>query len=349
MSTRRKPIFHKIAGWPRQDTGVGFYRIVQPLRFLKRTGAVEDARTIPFSGDNTHGAFEFNDRTFMDISQDADVFWSTMIFSDEEFLKAMNLREWSGAKWIVDIDDNIYQVPMDNPMGNRVASLKEEIERCFRMADGITVSVPMLKRLYEPLNDNIFVQKNGLDPKIWKPLAKLKKPNERIRIGWRGAYGHKDDLELVYPALAKLKEKYDFDLVAFGTKPDRLDWKFEGWIGVLEYPEKLASLNLDIALCPLLDSSYNRCKSNLNWIENAALGTPVVYTPTENQQDLPGIAANTSFEWYEALEKLITDTAYRRKLGKQCQNHVWEHYDMNKNVTELAEWMNKLPRKGIER
>lgn len=344
----KRKILDKVAIWPRQDTGVGFYRLIQPARFLKRTGLVSDTRTIPFSGENAYGTFEFNDRTFMDVTKDADIFWSTIIFSDEEFLKVMNLRKWSGAKWVVDIDDNLYAIPFDNPVARRVTGYRENIERCLQMADGITVSVPSLAELYRPLNPNIHIQKNGLDPKIWKPLAAKKKPNARLRIGWRGAYGHKDDLELVYPALQRLQEKYDFDLIAFGVKADRPDWKHEDWVGILDYPAKLAELNFDIALVPLLDSSYNRCKSNLNWLENAALGSAVIYTPTENQRGLPGIAAKTNFDWYEGLEKLISDAQYRKRIGKECQDYVWQHYDMEKVIQELPTWMASISRKEIE-
>lgn len=333
----------KIAGFPEQDSAVGFYRIVQPLRFMKREGIVQEARTIPFTGESQTQHYNWSDKTFMEICSGADVYFTTLLWKQADILRALNLREHYGLKWIVDLDDNIWASHKDNPANDQAEVLRKNREMCLSLCDGVVVSVPNLKELVERLNPNVFVQPNGLDMKIWNPLKVKNK--RKIRIGWRGAYGHKEDLELIEPIIKKIKENYPkVEFVTFGYKPEFSDENMT-WTSCMKYPAKLAELGIDIAVVPLIDSAFNRCKSNLGWLEWSALNIPVVYSPTENQKDLPGIAAKTSFEWYEALSSLIEDTKLRKELASRQNLYLKTKYDMKNLVYPLAEWMEKLPRR----
>lgn len=337
-------LLNKVAGWPLQDTAVGFYRIVQPLRFLHREGYAAEVRTVPFSGEGEMHQVVFQDRMYMEMVRDAEVFWTTLLQKPEDMLKALNLRKWSGCKLVIDIDDNWYAVSQDNPAHDMSKLLRSNFETALSMADGVTVSVPMLKSVYERLNENIYVFENGIDFSIWDKLKK-NTVHKGIRIGWEGAHGHMADLNLVAPAIEAIKKKYDVTFVTMGVKAPFSDEHHE-WVTVSDYPEKLASLNLDIALAPLVDSAYNRCKSNLRWLEFSALKVPVIYSPTENQKGLPGIAARTNYDWYEALESLILDRKLRISYGGEQYEYARQHFNPKKQVAGLSEWFANLPRRS---
>ena len=179
--------------------------------------------------------------------------------------------------------------------------MKNNFEACLRAADGVTVSVPMLKKLYAPLCKNIYVNPNGIDFSIWDKL-KVEK-GKKIRIGWRGAHGHIDDFEMIKPAIEAIRKDYDVEIVTFGANVG--NYEHHEWVSSFDYPAKLSSLNLDIAIIPLIDSSYNRCKSNLAFLEYSALKIPCVLSSIENQKGLPTIEAKSNWEWYEGLKKLI--------------------------------------------
>lgn len=341
----------KYVGMPWEDTAVGYYRIINPARFLKREGIVEESRTLPWSGMNQTQRMVWKDKTYMEMADKADVIHTTLMWKQADILKMLDLRHWSGAKLIVDCDDNIYTPSEDNPASQSSGLLQKNRQLSMMVADGVTVSVPYLKDLYAPLNKNIFVQKNGIDFSIWDNLSV--QPHKKIRIGWRGSYGHREDVRLVIPALREIVKRYpNIELVSFGYNPAPLDtelsWENTSWVGFQKYPETLAKLNLDIAIVPLVDSSYNRCKSNINWLENSALKIPVVYSPTENHRGLPGFAASTNHEWFEALSTLIEDGRLRRTLGKGQYAHAKEHFDMKTNVQEFAMWAGKLKRRDLE-
>lgn len=333
----------KIAGYPQQDTGVGFYRIIQPLRFLKREGLIKEARTIPFTGESQTNHYQWSDKTFMEIARGAQVIHTTLLWKQHDILRMLDLRKWSGAKWIVDLDDNIWASAPDNAATDQAEVLRPNRELCLSLADGVTVSVPTLKELISPLNPNVFVQPNGLDFKIWDNLEVKK--HKKIRIGWRGALGHKQDLAIIRPVIDKLRSNYpNVEFIVFGAEQGFEDENI-GWVSLQKYPDKLASLGIDIAVVPLIDSAYNRCKSNLNWQEWSALKIPVVYSPTENNKDLLGIAATTMYEWYEALALLISSKESRSILGQEQNVYLKEHFNMKDLVKPLAKWMDALPRR----
>ena len=338
----------KVAGLIRQDSGVGFYRLVQPLRFLKRTGLIKDARMSWFSGDNIWGEKDgrlvMEEKLFYNICKDADVIWSNFTAVRDDMLRMLDARKQFNSKLILDIDDNLYAVHRDNPVARSADVFIKEIELSLKIADGLTVSVPTLKKLYEPLNKNIFVQPNGIDLKLWKPKHKK---NKKLKIGWRGAYGHLPDLNLIKSAIEAICKDYDCEFVTFGAKPD---FTFTGHshiepVGLVEFPKKIAQANFDIGVVPLIDSSYNRCKSNLNILEFSALKVPVVASPTENQKDMKCLYATSNYEWYEKLERLVKDEMLRKKVAEEQYNDLLNRFDMNKLVKPLSEWMDKLERR----
>lgn len=292
---------NKVVFLPLQDTAVGFYRMVQPARFMARQKLVKDVKCYPFSGENESQNFKYSDEYWMTLCKDADVVYSTLA-SREMLIKLLNLRKRWGFKLFFDIDDNLYSVPEDNPGAKIAKNLKGSFEDCMSMCDGLTVSVPNLKKVYSHLNDNIFVTPNFIDPKLYNFP---KKKHRGIRIGWRGAWGHKQDADMIRLVIDEIKKNYKVTFVTFGYKPDWSDEHHE-WIGLFDFPEKLASFKLDMALIPLIDSAYNRCKSNLAYLEYSALGIPTITSPTENQKGC-GINCKSNFEWYQAIEKIIKE------------------------------------------
>lgn len=335
-------ILRKISGWGQQDDAVAFNRIVQPLRFLQREGLVDETRIVPFTGQNLADHTPWNDRLFLALGENADAFITTLLWKKKDILLMMNLRHYFRMKWIVDTDDNMYAVHPENTAKDYVGELLENREKCLWLADGLTVSVPNLKIIYSGLNPNIYVQKNGIDFKIWDDL--VVKPHKGIRIGWDGGKGHQPDLKMIEPVIKEIKKQYpEVTFVTMGLPVDFSD-EHHKWVPMMAYPKKLASLGLDIGLSPLIDSSFNRCKSNLRWMNYSALKIPVVYSPTENQKGLPGMKAESHHDWFEMLSILIEDTKLRTKLGNGQYKHLKENYDMKNNVQGLAQWIKDLHR-----
>lgn len=339
----------KVVGLERQDSAVGYYRIINPLRFLKREGIISETRMLPFTGDLQMQKFQFNDKTLIYICKDADVILTDMIWRDDDFLKILDIRKWSGAKWVMDVDDNIFGVQHDNPAHQGVQNVLPAMQRSLRMADGLVVSVPPLKTLYQSLNPHIYIQYNGIDFS-WFDTLTVKK-HKGIRIGWRGAAGHNYDRELVEPAMRRITKDYPGTIfVVFQQLDPHYDFPYEHqeFVPFPDYFETLASLGLDIFTIPLLDTSYNRCKSNIAYLESSALKIPSVISPLENQNGMKALYADTNYEWYKHIAYLIDHLEERKKLGQKAYDFLKGHplYDMKKSIYPFAEWLTSLPRRS---
>ena len=57
---------------------------------------------------------------------------------------------------------------------------------------------------------------------------------------------------------------------------DEEQYEFHNWVPTVAHPYKQALLNSDIAILPLKDDLFNRCKSAIKWVEYSSLGIPSV-------------------------------------------------------------------------
>jgi hypothetical protein len=95
-------------------------------------------------------------------------------------------------------------------------------------------------------------------------------------------------------------------------------------------PEELA--RYDIALAPLeVGNVFCEAKSELKYFEAALVGVPTVASPTQPFADairdgVTGFLAKSTEQWYEYLERLVTDPALRRKIGKAALHDILYRY-----------------------
>lgn len=111
----------------------------------------------------------------------------------------------------------------------------------------------------------------------------------------------------------------------------------------LEYNEYATMLDeCDILLAPLVDTEFNRCKSNLKLIEGMSRKIPVVCSDVipynvdivdgHNGFLIPNKKKTTKY-WYKTLKKLILDGDLRNKIGEQLHNDLSDKFDLI-NVTK---------------
>src|SRR5690606_26393319 len=117
--------------------------------------------------------------------------------------------------------------------------------------------------------------------RIWKTPA-TKPYSEKIRFVYMGTRTHDDDFySLLLPAFKRLKEKYPtkFELTIVGALRKLPE---EDWITVKEVPVECTaypdfvdwlsqSSDYDVGLAPLVDSDFNRCKSDIKFLDYLAL------------------------------------------------------------------------------
>ena len=179
----------------------------------------------------------------------------------------------------------------------------------------------------------IDVIPNSIDFDIWDKLKKPK-PNKRIRIGWSGGQAHVRDLRILKNVIPRILAKYDVEFVFFGLFPDYLEVSdrvihHDIWYSIDKYPQALADLGLDIGLAPLCDNVFNRCKSNLRWLEYSALQIPTVASDVEPFKGCsPALSlCSNEEEWVSILSKCIEEKKIRLAYGMLSYNTVKDNYN----------------------
>lgn len=342
---------------PRDNKGCGFYRILQPASVIKDKGLAEVQ------------VYPGWDPKLVD--------WCDIIHiqrpSDPELYESLAEAQAKGKIIIFELDDLIYGVHPKNPAYPYWSpdSWRTAVAiRTMTMCDYITVTTKRLANEYAQYNRNIFVLPNYIDNNLWDvPFSwkseqwdnyYKKKNDDTIRIGWAGGGSHTDDLEMISDVLTKIAKKHkNVRIVLMGFTPQHIFGKIplaestcahcgkQGQLELVEgtdlirYPSKLKSLALDIGIAPLVENSFNECKSDIKLKEYAALGIPVVASDMKPYSESlkhgeTGFLAKSGKEWFDYLELLIQNKSMREQFGKA--NNLW--YKDNTIDKNIYQWMN---------
>lgn len=254
-------------------------------------------------------------------------------------------QQEAGLKIVVDCDD--YIIPAeDNPykIEHEIYSYDQVVIKTMQIADLVTVTTKPLQKEMLKYNKNVQILPNYMDLQRWD-LPKLTNTSKRIRIGWAGSMTHISDLRMIVEPLKRIKSDYPQVEYIFMGDPriaKEFDFPVEAMLGVSfdEWPARLHGLRLDIGLAPLLDTRFNRCKSNIKWLEYSIAKVPGVFSPTVYQHTKfePGfgLVASTPDEWYGAIKHYIEYPQRREEVRENAYKHVVDHYDLKRHVNE---WM----------
>lgn len=352
----------RILSIERDQSACNHYRIVQPLYHLLMNGM---ANILTINESNYH-KFDFlvekvREADIILLHRPADERWHNLIkvaqkygkfivadFDDDPF----NTSPWNPAYEYYGIQEAEYELNGERfyiwKDGVDGFNIENNIQRrdlfkaSFRRADMVTCTTDILKDTLLKINNNVKVLPNLIDFNIFSPVEMKKK---EIRIGYTFGASHYADFYLVKPALKKIVEKYDnVKLVFFGDMhfhglfrdvPDnKIEW--HPWVGVATYPYKLMLLNLDIGICPLEDTVFNRNKSSLKWMEFSSLKIPTIATnipPYSNTitNEKDGLLVDDD-QWEDALSMLIDNSELRDKLSSNAYDNVYENHNARKSA-----------------
>jgi len=236
----------------------------------------------------------------------------------------------------------------------------------IRNCDLVTASTPILAEEYKKFNPNTIVLPNCVNPDDW-PKNPLKNETDKVRIGIVGSVAYHQDFKEIKDLLRKLDADERVQLVMFGLwkgvkrKENPLvesvhykEYAFWDslknlehlpWCEMKDYIDVLEQTRLDIMLIPREDNYFNRCKSNLKFLEAAMLEIPVVAQamtdgPYQELDGSNGILATD--DWEEKVELLIQDKELRTAIGKNAKDYVLSKYDINNNAHLWREAYSKI-------
>lgn len=241
----------------------------------------------------------------------------------------------ANMKIVYSLDDNLMDVNDYFPFRRVFSDEQVASVRCFALnADLVVTSTEPLRKRLKTLNSNLAVIPNYLDEQLFSTELPQCPPNDKIVLGYMGTASHEADLLSILEPLRSLLHRYrdriSLELVGvidpyrkkamFGNLPVSVKTVP---IECVEYPDFVQwmrdSLQWDIGLAPLENTPFTACKSDIKWLDYSMLGVPAVFSSSEAYDgsvtnNETGLIADTIEDWYNALEKMINDTALRKQI-----------------------------------
>jgi glycosyltransferase involved in cell wall biosynthesis len=184
-----------------------------------------------------------------------------------------------------------------------------------------------------------------------------------VQLVYVGSPTHARDLALLVPVMAELERHRPggFELNVVGVEPlgPGQDWyrrvpvpdsckpypRFVGWL-------REQRPRWDIGVAPLADAEFNRYKSDLKYLEYAALGLPGVFSESEPYQTVEHArtgftAGDNATAWVEAVLALADDVLLRERIAGAAFRYVASQRLMRHGTVELLTLLQGLVTGGI--
>lgn len=314
------------------------YRVEQPVELLREAGT-----------DYAFSHFQDLPRC-MDILQDATHLFLYRLRSGPEVTRHLYEARRLRLPILYDIDDPLFSVPAYAGYGN-MAILPPELQQHFireapfyadimNQADVISVSTPALQehaRSFTPRP--VFLRRNFADEAT---LAAPRPDGRRDRAGFRiclasGSRGHEADFAVIARDVARfLARDRGRRLVILGhfdraLLPEEILPQIEThpFTDYRSYLEQLATC--DLALMPLADDLFNRCKSGVRVIDAASVAVPSLVGTVSDMaahvtDGVTGRVIGPGASWAQALEDMATTPGLAAEMGRTARRELEHHW-----------------------
>lgn len=293
----------------------------------------------------------------LDNLKQYDIVWSSYYFSGMQYAFTKMVTDKFGTKFVLDCDDNVFQVDKDNPY---ILAVNEQQQRemmyMYLDAPHVVVTNNTLAhefrvRRKQP-EETVQVLPNFISNHYHHPEFDN---GDKIVIGYFGGSSHYDDLHEsgFLPALEKIMHEHknvyfescgmiiDKYLPKARSKfvPPQMGDK---WLSTL-FP----SLNFDISVAPIKDTPFTRSKSNIKWQESAIMGGAFVGSKVGPYKMVNSgvdgmLCENEMLSWYIALKELVESKELRQKLVKNARARVEKEYKLENNWNVLKDIIERI-------
>lgn len=248
---------------------------------------------------------------------------------------------------ILDLDDATY-ISYVSPTYGKIGSFFKffgKTDNMIKRADLVICGNRFIAEYVENKGTKTVIVPTVVDTDKFCPSEK---DNKVPVIGWIGTHSTFPLLESVFPVLQKLAKKYEFVLKIVGAGREHIEldgvnienqeWNLEREIADFQ--------SLDIGLYPITTSSsasdeWLLGKSGFKAIQYMAVGIPFVVTPIgvcaeigiENKTHINAVSTE---DWYNALDKLLSDSGLRKDMGKNGRKYSLEYFTLDVQSEKIA-------------
>lgn len=246
------------------------------------------------------------------------------------------------SRVIYDYDDAIY-LNDDCTESVHLARLVYTLKK----ADLVIAGNSELRRYALQYNQNVIVIPTPV-PDICR-IDSVKRPDDKIVLGWIGSKNNLKYLEPLKDIFTLLQDKYgdsvtlkvisDGEYAHNTLRVENIPWSMEA--------EKDGLSSIDIGLMPLEDNEWTRGKCSFKAILYMSYGIPTVASPVGMNKDLisngkDGFLARGKEEWYDALGRLVSDGALRKRIGMAGRSTVEKGFVARANSEVLINYVRRI-------
>lgn len=316
----------RIVAFVQGNSGPSYHRVIMPLLLMRGVDV-----------------YITNNLQVEDFEKGCDLFLYNRILPDHALPQINELKEKYGFKVCVDIDDYweldehhvLYQYYQE------IGFAKRQVEQ-LRDADVVTCTHSRLAEIIAPVNKNVHVCPNAIPRKGQFDIER--QPYHLVRLFWQGSDTHRQDIALLRTPLDKLGSLAPkMKMVMAGYVEGHQDWydMVMDYTANTKHQYKLipaahvdkyyaAYAQADICLVPLINSGFNRHKSNLKILEAANLGLPVIASEVHPYLEMPVLYCRNSGDWIKHISRLVQSSKRRKEAGQQLAEYCAEHYNFEK-------------------
>lgn len=318
----------KVYNFVADHGGCGCWRILWPEMILNLNGDMLSFSTIMMSRDE----LLYSKMKSIKIQRQASP-------GQLQFVKYLkHLQGKYGFRIIYESDDVVFRedIPDYNKFKTAFSSdeIRSTVEQIMNLCDEITVTNNFMRDYYKSKlpGQNVTTLPNYI-PRFWmgnfydkdKLIKNLEINSRRPRILYNGSAAHfdvenrtkqRDDFFHVNDAIIKTIKKYKW--VFIGAAPLSLvpyiksgDIEFHPWCKIMDYPNKIATLNCQLMVAPLANNTFNKCKSDLKYLEGSCYGIPVICQDIETYKNAP-YRFTTGDEMIDQIDAVLKEGVYKR-------------------------------------
>lgn len=248
------------------------------------------------------------------------------------YLKQCGIKLW------LDYDDNLFALNPENPAYALYndPNIQNNIKEMLKLADIVSVPTEYLRQVYSEFNNNIVIIPNAFNDLLFTRPELKPRTNHVI---WRGPEAHIFDLMNFSKEINQVTEEFpEWRFMFAGFSP----WFLSNsnnkgnipFLDVVMYMKMLSEMAPSCMHVPLADNIFNRCKSNIAWIEGSYAGAVCVVPSWWN---VPGTLSYTDgSSYYEAIKSVIKGEVDKTVMNNMAWEYIMDVLPLSKvNVERL--------------
>lgn len=343
-------------------SGVDLARVIQPMKYLNgykdREYEFDVTQYILSDVDKTNVRFWF------EAAQDYDIFFFNYHTVAEGYAMMATMARKFNRKLIMDIDDALWILNPDNPAYDVYKKGSDGYKILTDIVNDVDYVTTTNSYLRNVIVDNTWkkhervgVFPNYIDLSLYNHKPPFK-DDTQVRIAHFGSTTHFNDLQSdeFFKGMDRIMKEYPnvvFLSMGCHIPQYKKAWgaRYENGFGDADVytwiKEKFPPFvdSVDFFVAPIIENTYNRCKSAIKFLEASSSGKPGAWQNIRQYQEVVtkenGFLCQTADQWYQALKTLIDDKEKRKQMGEVAFKTL-DEWKIERHVKEYADIFGSL-------